>query len=307
MSKYPIHRDFEKYEKTNVPLAPILLPLVNGMVAAGFKKRKLENGVREIKKKIPGYQNGTIDIIIYEQKETKAPLPCLIYLHGGAFVIKGSEVHKHLMCEYVAKTPCKVVYVDYRLAPKYAFPVGVEDSYAAFMWTCENAAEIGIDPEKIAIGGDSAGGALSAAVCQMARDRKAPKICFQMLVYPVIDARQTTQSIKEFVDTPLWNSRQNQKMWKLYLKNGDHSNRAYASPIEAKTLKNLPAAYIEVAEYDCLRDEGIAYAMALEKSGVTVELNQPKQTIHGFEMAEDNEIVKQSIIKRVNALKNAFL
>lgn len=306
MKKYAIHNDFKKYEKIKTPISPSLLPLMNGIIARSFNKKKPNKGVREIKKKIPGYQNEPIEIMLYEPEETDQPLPCLIYLHGGAFVLKSAAFHKHLICEYARRTPCKVVFIDYRLAPKHSFPVGVEDCYAGFKWVYENAAEHGIDRNKIAIGGDSAGGALAAATCLMARDRKASSICFQMLVYPVTDARQMTESVKEFVDTPLWNAKQNQKMWKLYLGEGGHTNRAYASPMEAASLENLPDAYIEVADFDCLRDEGINFAKALKKSGVSVQLIQTIGTIHGFDIAENSEIVRRSIINRIEALKNAF-
>lgn len=306
MQKYKIHSDFKKYEKMKTPISPALLPLMNGIIETSFNKKKPEKGVSEIIKKIPGYQNESIEIRIYEPEDIKEALPCLIYLHGGAFVLKSAAFHKQLICEYALRTPCKVVFVDYRLAPKYAFPVGVEDCFAAFDWVCQNAAAIGIDSSKIAVGGDSAGGALAAAVCLMARDRKAPKISFQMLIYPVTDARQITESVKEFTDTPLWNGKQNQKMWQLYLGHGVHSNKEYASPMEATSLEDLPDAYVEVAEFDCLRDEGINFAEALKASGIPVELNQTKGTIHGYEIVENSEIVRQSIIKRVEALKNAF-
>jgi len=140
----------------------------------------------------------------------------------------------------------------------------------------------------------------------MARDRKAPRICFQMLIYPVTDARQITESIKNYTDTPLWNSRLTKKMWKLYLKDGVPDNREYASPMEAMSFENLPDAYVEVSEFDCLRDEGIAYAEALQKSGVNVELNKTIGTIHGFEIAEKSEIVRESVARRIEALKKAF-
>lgn len=306
MQKYKIHNDFKKYEKMKTPISPALLPLMNGIIETSFNKKKPEKGVSEIIKKIPGYQNESIEIRIYEPEDIKEALPCLIYLHGGAFVLKSAAFHKQLICEYALRTPCKVVFVDYRLAPKHAFPVGVEDCFAAFDWVCQNAEAIGIDSSKIAVGGDSAGGALAAAVCLMARDRKAPKISFQMLIYPVTDARQITESVKEFTDTPLWNGKQNQKMWQLYLGQGVHSNKEYASPMEATSLENLPDAYVEVAEFDCLRDEGINFAEALKASGIPVELNQTKGTIHGYEIAENSEIVRQSIIKRVEALKNVF-
>lgn len=306
MTKYPIHRDFKKYEKIKIPINRLLLPLMNGINSYNFNQRSLSKGVRESRKIIPGYQNEPIEVIFYEPEDMTGPLPCLIYFHGGAFMLKAVAFHKGLVCDYVKETPCKVVFVDYRLAPRHPFPVGTEDCYAAFEWVIKNKKELDIDPERIAIGGDSAGGALAAGVCLMARDRQAPEICFQMLIYPVTDARQMTGSIKKFVDTPLWNARQNKKMWKYYLSEQNHLNRAYASPLEATSFCNLPKAFVEVAEFDCLRDEGILFAQALEKSGIPVELYQPKGTIHGYAIEENNEIVKESVVRRVAALKKVF-
>lgn len=306
MSKYNIHSDFKKYENTKLPLYPFLLPLLNALLAAGANIIKPVDGSRETKKKIKGYLNGGIELTIIEPKEIEKKAPCLIYLHGGAFALKAAPYHKKLACEYALKTPCKVIFVDYRLAPKYAFPVGVEDCYAAFEWVYKNANELGIDNKRIAIGGDSAGGALAAAVSLMARDRKAPGICFQMLIYPVTDARQTTDSIKNYTDTPMWNSKLNEKMWKLYLKNGVDNKREYASPMEAASLENLPDSYVEVSEFDCLRDEGISFAKALQETGIHVELYKSEGTVHGFDIAEKSEIVHQSVTRRIDALKEAF-
>ncbi|MRS05310.1 alpha/beta hydrolase, partial [bacterium] len=160
--------------------------------------------------------------------------------------------------------------------------------------------------DRVAVGGDSAGGALTASVNLMALDRKTPTACFQLMIYPVTDARQDTDSIKKFVDTPLWNSRQTEKMWKLYLKNGFTIKRDYASPLEAASLENMPPTYIEVAEFDCLHDEGVHFAAALQKSGVLVELNETIGTVHGFEIAEKSELTQQIVAQRILALKNAF-
>jgi acetyl esterase len=246
MSKYNISDDFKKYKNIKLPLVPALLPLINMLLTCMVSNRKPAEGISATKKKIPGYKNAVIELTIYEPREIENDAPCLIYLHGGAFALKAAPHHKNLSCEYALKTPCKVIFVDYRLAPKYAFPIGVDDCYAAYIWVCKNAEALGIDKNRIAIGGDSAGGALAAAVCLMARDRKAPRFCFQMLIYPVTDARQTTESIKKYVDTPMWNSKNNKKMWKLYLKDGVHCNREYASPMEAASLENLPDSYVEV-------------------------------------------------------------
>ena len=170
----------------------------------------------------------------------------------------------------------------------------------------ENAEKFKIDKNRIALGGDSAGGALATAVAQMARDRKGPEVIFQMLIYPVTDSRQKTESIKKFVDTPLLNSKVNKGMWKLYLKDSVKGNKAYAAPNEAEGFSDLPSAYIEVAEFDCLRDEGLEYAKSLEEAGVEVKVREVKGAIHDFEIAKNSDYIKEVIKSRGETLKEAF-
>lgn len=140
----------------------------------------------------------------------------------------------------------------------------------------------------------------------MALDRKGPKVCFQMLNYLVTDSRQITQSIREFVDTPIINSDTIKMMWEVYLRNGDNGMIQYAAPMMRKSFKGLSPAYVEVAEFDPLRDEGIEYAKAMKEDGVSVELVQTKGTVHGYDMIQTSSIAKESIEKRVRALKNVF-
>ena len=306
MSKYDISSDMPRNRGTGLLLSPALLPLVNMFLAARVNKMKPVEGLGVRKVKIPGYRAQQIELTIYEPEEIEHGAPCLIYLHGGAFVLKAAPHHRNMVCEYALKTPCKVVFVDYRLAPKHPFPVGVEDCYSAFEWVSRNTRELGIDADRIGIGGDSAGGALAAAVSLMARNRKARAMCFQMLIYPVTDARQETQSIAAFVDTPMWNARLNERMWKLYLRPGMTGNREYASPAEATSLENVPDSYIEVSEYDCLRDEGVRFAEALQRSGVGVELHRTRGTVHGFDIAQNSETVHRSVARRIEALKRGF-
>lgn len=306
MNKYKIHNDFIKYKNFRLTLSPLLLPIINIILKKMVNRIKPSEGLIATKKKISGYLNAPIDLTILEPKDIDKNAPCLIYLHGGGFVFKAAPHHMNLAFQYAMKTPCKVVFVDYRLAPKYAFPIGVEDCYAALEWVFKNAESLGIDKNRIAIGGDSAGGNLSAAVSLMARDGMGPGICFQMLIYPCTDARQITESIKNYSDTPVWNPNLNRRMWKIYLKKGVPTKREYASLMEAASLENLPDTYVEVSEFDCLRDEGINLAEALQKSGIHVELNKTAGTIHGFEMVKNSEFVKQCITKRILILKKAF-
>lgn len=306
MGKYNFHSDFNKVAKIQIPLSPFLLPMMNWFLSRMNRAVKPPRDLKRTIRKIQGYQNGMINLILFEPKESQKELPCLIYFHGGAFVLQASTYQIHLLSEIALQVPCKVVFVDYRLAPEFAFPVGLEDCFAAYQWVCENSESLGIDKDRIAVGGDSAGGAFAAAVTMMARDRKTPRICFQMLVYPVTDARQNTESMKNFVDTPLWNAKQNQKMWQMYLKDGVDTKREYFSPIEAPSFMGLPDAYIEVAEFDCLRDEGINYAESLQKGGASVELNKTIGTIHGFEIIEGSELTRQSTQRRIAALQKGF-
>ena len=305
MEQYNIHPDFLKY-KITPPLNPAFLPAVQFFMKRMQDMVKIPKGLKETRRKIPGYQDAPVGISIFEPEEGREPLPALVYFHGGAFALQSAPCHKKLSCSYALNTPCKVVSVDCRLLPANTFPIGLDDCFSAYRWVLENAAQLGISPNRIAVGGDSAGGALSAGVCLLARDRGIPVPCFQMLIYPVMDERQNSASMKKYNDTPLWNSRLNAKMWKMYLKDGLPVEKGYASPTEAVSLEGMPPSYVEVAEYDCLRDEGIAFAKALKDSGIPAELYETKRTVHGFEIAEKNEIVKESVDRRIKKLRSVF-
>ena len=229
--------------------------------------------------------------------------PCLLYFHGGAFFIGGAPQNKNVAFGIGAAAQCRCVYVDYRLSGKYPFPYGVEDCYAALKWIHAHADELGIDAQRVVVYGESAGGALAAAVAQMARDRGEVPVHAQMLIYPVTDCSASTESARTFTDTPIWRADANQKMWQVYLRNSRPPYSPYASPMLAKSLSGLPPAYVETAEFDPLRDEGIAYARRLQADGVDVTLVETKRTVHGYDMITHNEIVQQSLQRRVAFLR----
>lgn len=307
MSKYPIHDDFKKYENFKIPMSPVFLALTNRLLKIYSNHMKLKPGIKSEALRIKGYGDELIDVKIFEPENIGENAPCLIYFHGGAFAMRSAPFHTNLICDYAIGASCKVVFVDYRLANKFPFPVGLEDCYSTFLWVCENSKRLGINPSKIAIGGDSAGGGLALGVTLLARDRGGKLPCFQFLVYPVTDSRMITDSMKNFTDTPLWNSILTKKMWKMYLRDGlGEYKKEYISPIEAESLKEMPDTYIEVSQFDCLRDEGIEFAKKLEKSGVSVELFETIGTIHGFEIAEKSKVVKESVVRRIDALRKIF-
>ena len=301
-----IHMDFLKYKNMKPPLNPVILPIINFFLTGVFNRTPVGDDLTEVHYSIAGYKGGSIHLSVISPQKCDGPLPALVYFHGGAFAMQAAPYLKRLAARYALETPCKVVLVDYRLLPKARFPMGLEDCAAAYRWVTENAEALGIDTKRIAVGGDSAGGALSIGACLLAHARGLAEPCFQMLIYPVTDEGQNTPSMKQFADTPLWNNKLNAKMWKMYLKGVPHAQRKNASPAAASSFAGVPSTYVEVSEFDCLRDEGIALSGALQENGIATQLYQTKATVHGFEIAEQNEIVLESVDRRIKALKEAF-
>ncbi|MGI5416413.1 alpha/beta hydrolase [Actinomadura luteofluorescens] len=224
--------------------------------------------------------SGGVPVRIYRPRET--PAPVLVYFHGGGFVTGGLENEHERCLKFAGEDGIAVVSVDYRLAPEHPFPAGFEDCYAATLWAHEHAGEFGGDPERVAVGGGSAGGALAAAVALRARDEGGPPLVFQMLLYPVLDDRMATPSMRTFTEPPLFNSGDVRHMWRHYL-GGRTDVPAYAAPARAGDLTGLPRAYVLVPEHDPLRDEGLAYAHRLIVSGVPTELHHVPGACHGFD------------------------
>jgi len=208
---------------------------------------------------------------------------------------------------YAQEGRCKVIYVRYRLAPKHPFPVPQEDCYAALCWVHAHAQELGVDPDRIGVGGDSAGGTLSVTACMMARDRGAAvRPLFQLLVYPWLDGRNSSDSYRRFTDTPMWNSSLSQKVTPIINPDPASIPLAYRSPVEAESHANLPPAYIEVAEFDCLHDDGVLYAKLLRDEGIEVEFHESKGTMHGFDTVFHAPTSQKMIAKRAAYIRKMF-
>jgi len=231
-------------------------------------------------RRIPG-PGGELAIRIYTPHGMGA-FPALVYFHGGGWVVGDLDNQQSSCCALANSTPCVVVSVDYRLAPENKFPAAAEDCYAAALWVAENARSIQVDPERIAVGGDSAGGNLAAAVCLMARDRGGPALVFQLLIYPVLDLNFDTPSYEENGTGYLLTKEMCVYFWEQYLASGSDGGHPYAAPIRAKSLAGLPPALVLTALYDPLRDEGQAYARRLKEAGVPVMARNYEGLIHGF-------------------------
>lgn len=306
MKRYPLHKDFSKYAFMYPPINKATLPFVRFAANLLPKNTASDSAVTITKVSIPVSVSQSIPAFLYEPVGIGDHAPCLIYYHGGGFILEAAPCHYAIAREYAVQTPCKVLFVSYRLAPKYPYPIPPEDCFAALKWLIKNSAKLGINPNRIMVGGDSAGGNLAAAVTLMARDYLPIPLCGQMLIYPVIDRRMKTESMQKFTDTPMWNSKLSKKMWKYYLPEIPAENIGFASPIEADSLKNLPNAYMETAEFDCLHDEAVQYAEALENAGVSVVLRHTQGTMHGFDIALNSEIVRKHIQDRILYMRKSF-
>ncbi|MFD8940303.1 alpha/beta hydrolase [Streptomyces sp. NPDC059578] len=228
----------------------------------------------------------------------------VVWLHGGAWVVGDLDVGQHWGVLIAERSGATVISVDYRLSPENRFPAALDDTYAALAWTYENAAELGIDPERIAVGGHSAGANLAAAVALRARDENGPPIRFQLLNEAILDDRQQTWSAQNFTDTP-WNTRAVRgAAWGHYL--GSQPATPYAAPARAEDLSGLPPAYIATAEFDPNRDEAITYAQRLLQAGVSVELHQWPGTFHGSQALQSAEVSQRQLTELGTVLRRAL-
>jgi len=251
---------------------------------------------------IPG-DGVSVPVRIYRPARPQGP--ALVYFHGGGFVT-GDLDNEHVRClDFAGELGIVVVSVDYRLAPEHPFPAGFDDAYAATVWTHENAGELGAAPSRIAVGGGSAGGGLAAAVALRARDEGGPPLAFQLLLYPVLDDRMETPSMRAYTEPPLFNRGEVEHMWRHYL-GGRRETPVYAAPARATGLSGLPPAYMLVAEADPLRDEDLAYACRLIEAGVPTELHHVPGAYHGFDGVQSAAVARRAHAEQRAALRDAF-
>jgi acetyl esterase len=268
-----------------------------------------DSGVSFDDRPIPGlHGDPDVTVRVYVPQPVPRPAAAVIYFHPGLFF--GTLNMDHARCmRYAAGVGCVVVSVDYRLAPEHRYPAGVNDCYAALCWAAANAASLGIDPDRIAVGGCSTGATLAAAVTLMARDAGGPKIAFQMLLQPALDDRLNTPSMAEFDEPGVMEAGRagGVHKWRYYLGDSAADVSPYAAPARAESLVGLPAAYVSTNEYDCLRDEGIEYAQRLIGAGVPTELHHYAGTFHAFDLVVRTAAISQRAVEeQVAVLRHAL-
>ena len=225
--------------------------------------------------------DGGLRIRIY-RPEGPGPFPVLVYFHGGGWVVGDLDSHDHVCRALARRTPSLVINVDYRLAPETAFPGPLDDCEAALRWTASHAAELGGSPDRIALGGDSAGANLAAGLALRLRERGGPAVDLQLLIYPVTDRNFETASYREFASGFGLSRANMQWFWECYVPDSSGIPDPEAAPLRAASLRGLPPAFVLTAEFDVLRDEGEAFARRLHKEGVPVRGLRFLGMNHGF-------------------------
>lgn len=245
---------------------------------------KLPADVEE--KALPVGPTGEVPVRIYRPQGARGPLPVVMYFHGGGWVLGSKNTHDRLLRDLTNATNAAFVFVSYTPAPEVQFPVPIEQAYAATAYVADHGRELNLDSTRLALAGDSAGGNMTAAVTLLAKERKAPEICYQVLLYPVTDTNFDTPSYLEFANGP-WNTRPAMVwFWDAYAPEASDRKQVTASPLQAATeqLAGLPPALIITVENDVLRDEGEAYARKLIAAGVEVTALRALATVHDFVM-----------------------
>ncbi|WP_219537320.1 alpha/beta hydrolase [Nonomuraea guangzhouensis] len=242
-----------------------------------------------------------VAVRIYRPRQAQG---AIVWLRGGGFVMGDLDTEHPWASRLADGSGAVVISVGYRQAPEHRFPAALDDAYAVLTWTAEYAAELGIDPARIAVGGHSAGAGLAAAMALRARDEQGPPIRFQLLNQPELDDRQDTWSARNFTDTPWMTRDKLAATWRHYL--GSTPATQYAAPARATDLSGLPPAYIATAELDPLRDEGMGYAMRLLEAGVSVELHQWPGTFHGSQAILSAEVSQRQLAELTGALRRAL-
>lgn len=260
------------------------VPHVRAQRAAATAPVVLSDAVERTDYRVPG-RDGAPDVVIrvHRPKSATGPLPCAYWTHGGGYIFGNYELDDARFDNWCQSLNLVGVSVDYRLAPETPYPGPLEDAYAGLDWVYEHAAEIGVDPERIGIGGSSAGGGLAAGLALLARDRGEIPLRFQLLIYPMIDDRQVTESSRW--DVPTWPPLSNETGWRAYLGPiyGSDDVPIYAAAARATDVSGLPQAFIVVGTLDGFLDEDVDYAMRMIRSGVPVELHVYPGGPHGFD------------------------
>jgi len=298
--QYPIHPDFRLLTGIHPPLDRRTIPIIQKAMGLLYHQQRTDRAVRVERIRIPASEGRTVRALVYSPGS--GPVNgCLLFCHGGGYAFPAAPYHYRLARTYAQRAGCRVLFPDYRLAPRDPFPAAPEDCFAAYRWLILRA-----NGAPTAVCGDSAGGTLAMAVTLMAIDEGLPTPCAQLLVYPAVGDCGETESMRLYTDTPMCNTKDMNTYGEWYVQDESAGKRVYRSPIEAESFQDLPMAYIETAEFDCLRDGAVLYAEKLRENGIPAELRNTKGTVHGYDMILKSGMVRDLIELRIRFLQRAF-
>ena len=312
-ARYALAPEFASQPRITIPSNRLLLRIFNLLLRLQRRGFAWSDRVDVRTHSIHGRDGTATPVFEIAPKDLSGTAPALVDYHGGGFFFSYAGAHLAAAERYAVEGRCRVFFPDYRLSIDHPFPAAFDDCYATLAWVHANATGLDVDRQRVALIGDSAGGALAAGVAQKALDRSENPICAQILVYPVTDHQTRTESARRFTDTPFWKTASNRSMWKVYLRETEHARSGgrapvplYAAPLQRESFAGLPPAWIEVAEFDPLIDEGRLYAEALEAAGVPVELRRAKGAIHGYDLVEDSPTAEAMFKERLGAIQRFF-
>ena len=280
------------YSRRNVWLFNLLMRLMPSFKAL--------EGLRVENIFIPRQEDNTnLRLRIYKPQSADTPTPALLWMHGGGYVMGRPEQDDFSCAQFVHELGITVVSVDYRCAPKHPFPAGLDDCHSALKWIASHDQELNIDLKRIAVGGNSAGAGLAAALAQLAHDRKEIELAFQLLIYPMLDDRTVLRRDIDDSNNVTWTHKSNRFGWESYLGQacGAENAPAYSVPARRTDLSGLPPAWIGVGSLDIFHDEDVAYAQRLKESGVECDLDVIPGAFHGFDVFDPQVPVVQEFRK----------
>ena len=310
---YALAPEFASQPKIPIPANRLVLRVFNLLLRLQRRGFAWGNRVEVRTHTVRGSDGNATPVFEIAPKDLSSAAPALVDYHGGGFFFSYAALHLTAAERYAVEGRCRVFFPDYRLSIGHPFPAAFDDCYATLAWVHANAATLGVDPQRVAVIGDSAGGALAAGVAQKAADRSENPICAQILIYPVTDHETKTASARRFSDTPFWKTSSNLAMWNVYLRGSEHKKSGgsapappYAAPLHRESFAGLPPAWVEVAEFDPLLDEGRQYAEALKAAGVPVEIREAKGAIHGYDLVENSPTAEAMFVERMAAIQRFF-
>ncbi len=305
-----ISPDFEELKKVPVAKNIFQIKLIQ-LLYNRLHERQLSTedvGIRQLTMPAPSAPKGSIPVLEYERRglDPDEDAPCVLFLHGGAFLFPALPYHYRLAARIAAETGCRLFLPIYDLGPKNLPPLQVKETLNIYKHLISNSRSYRIDRKRIVVLGDSSGGTQAAAVSLLARDLGLQMPVGQVLLYPSVDERKNSESMSKYSDVPVINGDAIRVYQKMLKPDPTEAKNYYLSPVEAENLKGMPETYIETAEFDALHDEGVDFADLLKKAGNKVMLNETKGTVHAFDMAKNSPILAKAMEKRIAFIKHVI-